>query len=116
LVPLPTLDFAEFRVGPPLKPEGFDVFIRRRGKNVKVNKIPLTKQSARGLGLLLTDQSARRSGFLRRAKGKARNVRDLDTASQGLAFKFRRPRGKTKLARNSFVERISLATISFISF
>ncbi len=109
LFPIPTLDVTGFGVAPPRKPEGFNVFIRRRGKNVKVNKVPLTKQSARGLGLLLADESARRSGFVRRAKGKARRVPALETRAQTLAFKFRRPRGKTKLARDSFVEKTQFA-------
>lgn len=88
---------------------GFNTFIRRRGKNVKVNKVPLTEGSAKGLGLLLADQSARRSGFIRKAKGRARRVPDLESVASTLAFKFRRPKGKTKLARDSFVERTRFA-------
>lgn len=84
--------------------EGFNVFGRRRGKPTRINKVALTRQSALGLGFLLTDDSTLRSFFIKRAKGKAQRVGSLDIASGLLRSKFRRPKGKTKLARNSFVE------------
>lgn len=107
--PLPGLEQQKQRIVFEGRLGGFNTFIRRRGKNVKVNKVPLTERSAQGLGFLLADESARRSGFIRRAKGKAKRVPELTNIAQGLRFKFRRPKGKTRLARDSFVERTRFA-------
>ncbi len=89
--------------------QGFNVFIRKRGKNVRVNKVALEELTARGLGFLLADESVRRSGFIRPTKKKPKRVRVLEAQAQLLAFKFRRPKGKTKLARDSFVEKTAFA-------
>ena len=108
---LPPAEFQEPEIFVPTtgRKGGFNVFIRRRGKNVKVNKVPLSEGSAQGLGLLLKDHSARRSGFIRKSKGRARKVPDLEFVANNLSFKFRRPKGKTKLARDSFVEKTQFA-------
>ena len=108
VLPLPEVDEPEFR-NPVEEPTmGFNVFIRRKGKLIRRNKVPLTRSSAFGLGFLLADESVARSGVVREAKKKGKSVPALN-AITAIAFKFRKPKGKTKLARDSFVERSRFA-------
>ncbi len=108
LFPLPSLDTPQFRAPADDPTKGFNVFIRRKGKLIRQNKVPLTRPSAFGLGFLLADESVGRSGVVREAKKKGKSIPALN-AITGRAFKFRKPKGKTKLARDSFVERSRFA-------
>lgn len=105
---LPGVDAPQFRAPADDPEKGFNVFIRRKGKLIRRNKVPLTRPSAFGLGFLLADQSVARSGVVRDAKEKGKSVPALNRVT-AIAFKFRKPKGKTKLARDSFVERSRFA-------
>ncbi len=108
LLPLPRFEAPDFRNPPEDPKKGFNVFIRRRGRVLRRNKVPLTRSSAFGLGFLLADESVARSGFVREAKESGKSVPALNAVT-AIAFKFRKPKGKTKLARDSFVERSAFA-------
>ncbi len=108
LLPLPQVDEPQFRRPEDDPQRGFNVFLRRKGRLVRQNKVPLTRPSAFGLGFLLADESVARSGVVREAKKSGKSVPALNRATS-IAFKFRKPRGKTKLARDSFVERSRFA-------
>lgn len=108
ILPLPEVEEPEFRNPVEEPTKGFNVFIRRKGKLIRRNKVPLTRSSAFGLGFLLADESVGRSGVVREAKKKGKSIPALN-AITGRAFKFRKPKGKTKLARDSFVERSRFA-------
>ncbi len=108
ILPLPEVDAPQFQAPTDDPQKGFNVFIRRKGKLTRRNKVPLTRPSAFGLGFLLADQSVARSGVVRDAKKKGKSIPALNRVT-AIAFKFRKPKGKTKLARDSFVERSRFA-------
>ena len=57
------------RFGKPVR--AFDVFVKKRGRYVKVNVKPLTQKSALGKGVQVTKGTATRSFFIKPTKGKA---------------------------------------------
>jgi hypothetical protein len=60
------------------------------------------RRQAQGLGSTVVDESTARTFLLSRSRKRGRTVRDLEGAFK--ASKFRKPKGKTRLPRESFVE------------
>ena len=91
-------------VGPAASIDSFDVFVRegitRRDKFIKANAEPLPKNKALNLGADIVDNTTA-AAFKIKKKGKTKQKDDISFL---LDEKFRRPKGKTKLEKNVFVE------------
>jgi len=89
--------------------QGFSVSVKSRGKFRKINRKPLTRSSALGLGADFVDRSTARSFFITKSKkkGKAKNILGIEGTFN--PFKFRRPARRSKLPRETFIERSAFA-------
>lgn len=86
---------------------GFNVFSRKRGKEVRLNVGSLSRESALGLGSKFARSTAARSFWISPSGGYGANVPGLKGwFKQG---EFRRPKGKTRLPFQSFVEKSKYA-------
>lgn len=79
----------------------FDVFTRRRKKNIKLNELPLTFKSGVGLGDKIVDNTTAASFFLRKTKGKPRSISGLGFNSSHYRF----PKKNSRLQSGSLVEK-----------
>ena len=99
--------------------EGYDVMVKRKMLKVKkgvyksrgykkVNKAPLTKDAAEGLGMSIVDKYTNRSFTVKKANKYAQQRSDLETLKQKLKSRFR----KSKVNSNIIVEKITHAISS----
>ena len=107
LPPLPFPTFDSLLGRPIPRRQGFRVRVKS-GKTFRtITKKPLTQGSALGLGSSFVDRGVERTFDIFPVKGKPKSVPSLENAFN--PFKFRRPKGKTKLPRQAFVERSAFA-------
>jgi len=85
--------------------DGYDVFVRRKGKLNKLNIKPVDSKRALKQGVLATDKTTART-FVLKKTGK--QVRSSGTKKPSLK-KYRSPKGKSKLPAGSYVEKSKYA-------
>ncbi len=108
---LPTFETLLGTRRPRRKP--FNVFIKTRVKGKskfrRANRRPLTRGSALGLGSDFVDRGVERSFFIQPSKKRVmpKSIPEFENAFN--PFKFRSPRRRSKLPKESFVERSGFA-------
>lgn len=114
IIPPPGLPTFDILLGTaPRKRLPFDVFIKTKvaGKRKfrRANRKPLSRSSALGFGSDFVDRGVERSFFIQPStqKGKARIIAEFENAFN--PFKFRSPKRRSKLPKESFVERTGFA-------
>ncbi len=88
---------------------GFSVSVKTKGRFQKINKKPLTRSSALGLGASFVDRGVEKSFFITRSKKKTKAQSILGIEGSFNPFKFRRPVRRSKLPRETFIERDAFA-------
>ena len=92
--------------------KGYDVYAKERGKNIRLNKNPITRLQALNLGSEVVDKTLSARFFLRKTKKKPINP-SLRIPQRYFGFnsnKFRDYRvvkGKKKLMKNTYIENAS---------
>lgn len=87
---------------PGAAPQGFNVLVREKGKNLKANTKPLTRNRALNLGAEIVDNSAAASFGIKKSKKAAQGFDDLFFFKSN---KFRSPKTKSKLPPKQFIEK-----------
>jgi hypothetical protein len=80
--------------------QGYDVYIREKGKYFKANKVPKNYAAAFNFGAEVVDNSAAATFKIKKSKGKAK-IKD-DFLDPFLKNKFREPKSKKK---DKFIEK-----------
>ena len=88
---------------------GFSVSVKTKGRFQKINRKPLTRSSALGLGASFVDRGVEKSFFITRSKKKGKPKSILGIEGTFNPFKFRRPVRRSKLPRETFIERDAFA-------
>ncbi len=108
LIPLLAPPTFEDLVGRPRRRrQGFKVRVKSGKKFRVITKKPLTEGTAKGLGASFVDRGVERTFDIFPVPGTPKSIASLENAFN--PFKFRRPKRKTKLPRQAFVERSAFA-------
>lgn len=92
---------------PRRKPMGFQVFVRRRGREVRVSPLGLRYGEALALGRKVTKRTAAAQFFLKPTRGRVGTLGLRPISERALALEFRKPikRGKKVADPLRFVQR-----------
>jgi hypothetical protein len=82
---------------------GFDVYVKKEGKSVRLNPFPLEETSAKGLGAKVARQTLARSFWVMPTEKPGRRLPGIEAAFKG--EQFRRPYGKSQLPKGAYVEK-----------